>query len=309
LTRTVLSWHIWSIGKDWARGLTKETDGRIARAADAHRGLIYQRRAALRSDDKRLKRPRFIAPSSADEWTNGLAYAVGLIATDGCLSGDRKTVVQTSKDLDLLEVFRRCIGTAAPIRPAKGAYRIQVTDVGLYRWLQSIGLTARKSLTLGPLAVPEHLFSDLTRGLLDGDGSVVYSTVVPNPRRYPLKTYPRLRVQFLSASQVHIAWLQERLRAWLDLDGWITIRRKEGRVPLYVLRYSKHEAITLLTKIYEDPVAPRLERKWRVWQRFLASRPTRIWTDRRSDETGRHSGLKHPWAQAREGSNPSSGTD
>lgn len=217
-------------------------------------------------------------------------------------------VVQTSKDRDLLETFRRCIGSRAPISFNRRAFRVQVCDVGLYYWLETIGLTPRKSLTLGSIAVPDAVFTDFVRGLLDGDGSIFFSTVVPNPRRYPDHTYPRLRVQFLSASLAHIEWLRRCVRSHYSLEGWLTTRRKDGRAPQHVLRYSKHEAIALLSELYRDPSAPRLERKWGVWNSFLTtSRPTRMWT-RRSDETGKHSGLKHPWAQALEGSNPSSGT-
>ena len=227
------------------------------------------------------------------------------------MSSDRKTVVQTSKDVDLLETFNACLGKSAPIRPNQRAFRVQIVDVALYRWLESLGLTQRKSLTLGEIAVPNDVFVHFVGGLLDGDGSVLYTTVVPNPRQYPLHTYPRLRVQFLSASEPHLTWLRSRLRGVYDLHGWMTVRPPAGnRVPLYTLRYSKHESIRLLGELYADPSAPRLERKWRIWNDFTSNgRETRIWTSRRSDGTGRHSGLKHPWAQAREGSNPSSGTD
>lgn len=129
--------------------------------------------------------------------------------------------------------------------------------------------------------MPDAVFAHFVRGLLDGDGSVVFSTVIPNPRRYPGHTYPRLRAQFLSASEAHIAWLRDRVRALYSLNGWIQVRRHEGDAPLYVLRYSKHEAIALLTELYRDPSAPRLERKFRVWNAFMTTaRPTRMWTRR-----------------------------
>src|SRR5687768_5212863 len=43
-------------------------------------------------------------------WTSALAYAVGLIATDGNLSGDGRHIAIPSKDIDLLECLRRCPG-------------------------------------------------------------------------------------------------------------------------------------------------------------------------------------------------------
>ena len=42
--------------------------------------------------------------------------------------------------------------------------------------LVSLGLTPRKSLTLGALAVPDELFPDFFRGCIDGDSSASAST-------------------------------------------------------------------------------------------------------------------------------------
>lgn len=189
----------------------------------------------------------------------------------------------TSKDRDLVETFRSCIGAEAPIGRNQDAYRVQVGDIRFYRWLESIGVTPRKSLTLGALAVPARFMLDTVRGLMDGDGSVYVGMTVPNRSRYPGHTYQRLRVKFHSASSGHIEWLRGEIRAILALKGWVTAQMRPGGALLFVLRYSKHESITLLEKLYEDPTAPRLERKWLQWVEFRDhGKPTRKWTNRRS---------------------------
>jgi predicted GIY-YIG superfamily endonuclease len=233
--------------------------------------LRYRRVALV--DRRRVGRsPRFVPPTSAEEWSAELAYAVGLIATDGCLSSDRKTVAQVSKDLDLLETFKRCIGTAAPIRPHGTALRVQISDVGLYRWLETIGLTPKKSLTLGPLAVPDDLIAHVVRGLLDGDGSIYTGLTTPNRSRYPLHSYQRLLVKFHSASPVHIEWLRQTINRVLGLEGWVTAKRKRDAsrnyAPVYMLRYSKHESMVLLPWLYQDANGALLERKRRKWIEF-----------------------------------------
>src|SRR3972149_3362535 len=43
------------------------------------------------------------------QWAPELAYAVGLLAPDGNLSGDGRHLSLTSKDRDLLETFRTCL--------------------------------------------------------------------------------------------------------------------------------------------------------------------------------------------------------
>ena len=126
------------------------SDVRVARAAAAHRGLTYTRRRSL-------------APV---EWSARMAYAVGVIATDGCLVKDGRHAAFVTKDEDLMRAWLTCIGHeqlrySRPIsRAGTTIYRIQVSDVGLYRFLMSIGLTARKSLTFGRFDVPDRLFDD-----------------------------------------------------------------------------------------------------------------------------------------------------
>ena len=134
------------MGKNWAKGLTAATDSRIARMAATRRG--------------RKRGPYRLRARSPLVWSPELAYAVGLIATDGNLSPSGRHVSVSSGEREVLETFLRCIDRRAKIGHVKGGFgthglRVQIGDVGLYRWLQSIGLTPRKSLTLGPIDVPD----------------------------------------------------------------------------------------------------------------------------------------------------------
>src|SRR5262245_6872784 len=74
-------------------------------------------------------------------WSHELAYAVGLIATDGNLSPDGRHMTVVSKDYDLLETLRACLGLNNAITNHSKltiAYRIQWGDRQFYDWLQSI---------------------------------------------------------------------------------------------------------------------------------------------------------------------------
>lgn len=222
-------------------------------------------------------------------WSDGLAYALGLIATDGCLSSSGRHVVFTSKDADLVETLCDILGSQPTVlrhRGSKGScLRVTFSDVAFYRWLLERGLTPRKSLTLGPLRVPDDYLLPTVRGLLDGDGSIVNTTVVPNRRRYPQHQYRRLQVVFLSASRTHVEWIQQSLLRALGVAGTVFRRERPPHHALYQLKYGKHAAITLLGALYADASSPRLQRKWRIWDAYQADPPkTRLWT-RRSDET------------------------
>src|SRR5438552_2211540 len=98
-------------------------------------------------------------------WSPRLAYAVGLIATDGNLSGDGRHLSITSKDRDLLETLRAYLNISAAITPHSSGFgsaglRVQWGDRRFYDWLVGIGLTPAKSRTLSPLAIPDALFAD-----------------------------------------------------------------------------------------------------------------------------------------------------
>src|SRR5690348_11429379 len=55
-------------------------------------------------------------------WSADIAYVVGLIATDGNLGRRTAAISIVSKDVDLLETVRRCIGVPTAIKPHRGGY-------------------------------------------------------------------------------------------------------------------------------------------------------------------------------------------
>lgn len=262
--------------KSWAKGLTKETDGRVARAAQAHRGKKYHRRTPIALC--KFHRAGTVRTGPL-EWSAEIAYAVGLVATDGCLAGSRTRIDFTSCDLDLVETFLRCVGRPdGHIWAEKGkrgpVYRARFGDLELYRWLESVGLTPRKSLTLASLAVPVEFIAPAIRGLIDGDGSVecyVHKPIKKVDRTYG---YQRLIVSFSSASRVHCEWVQEVLRQRLKLRGAIHTSPRQPHHDMHQLKYGKHDSIKLLTWVYENSENVRLERKFAVWRGFVERETT-----------------------------------
>lgn len=255
------------MGKDWAKGLTAATDARVARNAAAHRGIAYLRHLPPGQDRRMLHRRT--APL---EWGARLAYVVGLIATDGCLVNTGRHVSFTTSDRQLMETFLSCLGRDARYRTTKtrlgsDLYRIQMGDVALYRWLTSIGLTQRKSLTLGSIEVPDALLFDLVRGLLDGDGTISNFVHHPTVKTYPGYEYERLLVKFCSASRAHLEWLRSRLEGAIGIHASIRrARPRPGRHDHFDLVYGKRASVALLRKLYADPAMPCLLRKRAIWE-------------------------------------------
>lgn len=301
-----------SVGKDWAKGLRKETDPRIARNAAAHVGMHYQHHLPPELD----RRSRSRAGPVDTTWTPVLAYAVGLIATDGNLSSSGKSTNVVSAEIDQLETFKRCIPRAGRIgRHGPAAWHVTVSSVVFYRWLLTIGLMPNKSLILASIDVPDAYLVDLARGLMDGDGGIANFIHHPagNVRRYPNYRYERLNVRFRSASRQHLEWLATSLERVLAIRGAIftTVRKdRPDPNPMYELRYGKHSSLALLHRMYADPTSPRLERKWKIWEAYLM-RP-RINSLQNRAGVAEFGDTRPPQERlgrkAREGSSPSSGT-
>lgn len=148
-------------------------------------------------------------------------------------------------------------------------YRTQIGDVAMHRWLVGIGITPKKSLTIGAIQIPDGLILPLTRGLLDGDGSIMNKTARADTGGRSDYYWEYLRTKFVSASRAHVEWLGDKLRPYAQESGYIELTRaRRGRHEMYALRYGKRASLRLLPLLYADPNAPRLTRKWRVWDDY-----------------------------------------
>src|SRR3990167_4467726 len=146
-------------------------------------------------------------------WSPELAYAIGLIATDGCLSNDERHLFFVSKDLEQIKNIKKCLGLKVKIGIHRAGarfnnkkyHRVQWGDVTLYKFLLDIGLMPNKSQKLGALIIPDEYFFDFLRGSFDGDGSF-YSYFDPR-----WKSSFMFYLNFTSASPEHIDWLRHTL--------------------------------------------------------------------------------------------------
>src|SRR5262245_26965983 len=111
-----------------------------------------------------------------NRWSEALAYAIGLMVTDGNLSSDGRHLELTSKDEDQLIAFMKCLDISVKIGYKTSGYtgkktaHIQFGDVNFYKFLLSIGLMPNKTKVLGSIKVPDEYFFDFLRGHFDGDG-------------------------------------------------------------------------------------------------------------------------------------------
>jgi hypothetical protein len=209
------------------------------------------------------------------DWSPDIAYAVGLLATDGNVSARRSIVSFTSSEIELIELFTRALHVSPrPFRKPGGfgswTNQVALWDPELHDWLVLVGVMPRKTFRLSEIAVPDSFLAPLARGLLDGDGSVLSYWHVPNRRQYPGHQNLRLTTRFYSASLRHVEWLAHRLGSVFSLTGSIGVDARATREnPLYHLQYAKRASQVLLSALYSDDAAPRLARKHARWLWFL----------------------------------------
>jgi hypothetical protein len=191
------------------------------------------------------------------KWSPNFAYAIGLIATDGHLSHDGCHIGLTSKDTEQLMHFTQCLELNNIIgKKFSGAgnlsYRVQFGDVIFHAYLVKIGITPKKSKTIGRIAVPTKYFFDFLRGAFDGDGSF-YS--YRDPR---WKSSFMFYTTFASASRPYLEWLQEHLVQVLGTNGHITHTKSKSTLQL---KYAKGESLKILKNMYYSPQVVHLTRK------------------------------------------------
>ena len=200
------------------------------------------------------------------EWNNKIAYVIGLITTDGNLSKDGRHITFVSKDMPLIKLFKKCLKLKNKISlktsgysKGKGKYYfVQFGNVNFYKELLAIGLFPNKSKNIKKLAIPKQYFADFLRGHLDGDGTI---------RAYHDSAYHnsnRLYVTLMSASKIHILWLQSQIKKIYRIMG-----RVRAVPRAWILVYAKNESKILLRKIYYKKEIPFLQRKKYLIQNYL----------------------------------------
>jgi hypothetical protein len=201
------------------------------------------------------------------EWSPEFAYAIGLLVTDGCIYSNNRIINLTSKDEEQIENFKRCLGidNKAGIKQSGmgksfECFNLQFGDVRFIHFLNEIGITPRKTKTIGAIEVPDEYFFDFLRGHLDGDGTFYSYWDKRWASSFMFYTV------FLSASGIHIEWIREQIFNKLGIKGHITIT---GKTPMHQIKYAKAESLQLLPKLYYNRDVVCLSRKRKKIEKAL----------------------------------------
>jgi hypothetical protein len=204
-------------------------------------------------------------------WSRNFAYAIGLLASDGCLSNDGRHITLTSKDDEQISALRSCLGLKNKIgRTGRGGellkkyFRIQFGDRIFYDFLVSLGLHPTKSKTLTTVKVPDKFFLDFFRGCIDGDGTI-------GAFKHPESKHLQLRLRLASASPRFLPWMLGKIRA-LALEvrgGWVSKSSVRGGTVMHYLVFGKSDSVKLLRRMYNPMPEHYLQRKYKIVKEWM----------------------------------------
>lgn len=193
-------------------------------------------------------------------WSTPLAYAIGLITSDGCLSKNERNIFFVSKEMEMMINFKKSLELNNRISKRikinnkgeeKTYYCLSFGDIYFYKFLNKIGLHSAKSKRIKYVTIPNKYFADFLRGLFDGDGSFY---------TYHDKRWPNsfgFKLSFASASLDFINWLKKRLTDLYQVKGYL---HKGAGVTN--LEYVKGDTKKLFEIMYENKSDLFLKRKY-----------------------------------------------
>jgi hypothetical protein len=187
-------------------------------------------------------------------WSEGIAWFVGLVTSDGNLSKFAKAITVTSSDVDVLEqvqdvVLHEITGRRNAVVPSGRGHCYRFTSDVFYAFCSNVGLTPNKSLTLTALNVPGEYFRHFLRGVIDGDGSI---------RVYTKKGchFRHLQIRVISASHEFLKWLRTSCREHLGVRGGgfckVNVNQWTDDKQYWEVVFSHYDSLRIAQAIYRN---------------------------------------------------------
>jgi DNA-binding transcriptional regulator WhiA len=180
-------------------------------------------------------------------WSAEMAYVLGFILTDGCVSGNSFYIAQ--KEPEILERIGSVMKSNYPIRknPNGKSYlhTLTVSRKEMVEDLAALGIGEKKSLTVGFPKVPAQYVAHFIRGVIDGDGWVqdrgYVANVTSGSKEFADGLCEVLRINGFNTdiqnqSGAWRIWVRgkddiRRLAEWLYADaGVLFLERKRARM-------------------------------------------------------------------------------
>ena len=207
-------------------------------------------------------------------WSHEMAYILGYIATDGCVSEERVLRFGLAiKDESLLYKIKEIMGFSGPvlrriIRANNKEYESSYMNIynrEIVKDLKELGIVQNKTFTLGRFDfIPKEYELDFVRGVFDGDGSVGRQC------GEKCKNNHQIRVRFFSASKEFLTYIKNVLtqNGLTDVKIYQDLKRKTN---FYYIIYSTNDSINFYNKIYNG-ASIYLDRKKEKFDELVSKR-------------------------------------
>ena len=137
----------------------------------AIRNIFYKHGIETREQYSGQPRKHQLNESFFKEWSNEMAWVLGLIVTDGCLNKDHYTISIAQKDTEILRKVAKLM-VADFVLNKNQTPSLLLNSKIMYKDLEEKGITPNKSLTTKIPDIPEKYVPHFMRGVIDGDGWV-----------------------------------------------------------------------------------------------------------------------------------------
>lgn len=252
----------------------------IQKCLELNNILLKDRQAIKKEmDNRNLCRILGLNHDYFKTWSSNMAYILGFISADGCISKNKNTLRIDLQPLDkeILEKIKDELQFEGVIHnriyKAEGksydVVELSVSSQTLVNDLKSLGITERKSFTIQmPSNIPGEFELDFIRGYFDGDGSVggQYPT---NKTGLRTKTC-QIRVRICSGS----LRILEQIRDILTKHGMQhrPVTQYPKRPNYFDLCYSTFESMKFYELIYQNDEHLFLKRKKDKFDELIALR-------------------------------------
>lgn len=252
----------------------------LARRILQYRGIILRNRSEVKQliDKKYINtnynnRKYKVNCYYFDTWSNNMAYILGFIAADGCITRDVLKIGIQYDDINLLEDIKKQLDfsgniTTRDIKLKNKIYKAAYLDIYskyMVDRLKILGLCEQKSLQLSRFDfIPQEYEMDFVRGYFDGDGSV--------GGQYPQNTRTlQIRFRISSGSKEILEYMNDVLTKRGYKRKQITTDSKKRQSNFYSLAYSTRESLKLYNDLYYKNCMC-LQRKYHKFNELIEQR-------------------------------------
>lgn len=188
------------------------------------------------------------------------AYILGIIVSDGCLSFDKHShryrITISMNDLDVVEYLRSKYSPTKKLYAYKNpkgrcnTYTFITTNVYDIYYLDSIGITERKSKVIKIPIIEEAYENHMIRGVFDGDGSVYVNKTVTHYNNID-NVYYYINASFTTGSY-EFAQQLNKILIKNNINSHIVKDSRENNECWYVKIYSKKDIELFYKYLYKD---------------------------------------------------------